>query len=85
MNHNEAYRILKRKFPERKAYACYLIDNNFTFAFSPTEKDVDENGIVWGLDCYSVNKNTGEIKPEFFQSIVGKMRGAPRFVLSDTT
>ena len=84
MDYKEAYRRLKRKFPNRKANVCHETrDGKYVFCFLPVASELDEDGIAWDLKCYSVDKLTGKIEPLFFQDIVGKLDDAPRYELNE--
>ncbi len=82
MNYQEAYRLLKRRFPNRQANVCHeTVDGKYVFCFSPVPSELDGDGIAQGLICYSVDKFTGKTDSLCFQDVID-LRMAFRHVLN---
>ena len=82
MTYQEAYRLLKHRFPNRQANVCHeTVDGKYVFCFSPVPSELDGDGIAQGLMCYSVDKFTGKIGPLCFQDVID-LRTVSRYTLN---
>lgn len=62
MNHNEAYQILKKSFPDCSAMTCAVCGDIYAFNMVPDSLQPTPGGVGIYDNSWGVDKNTGEIK-----------------------
>ena len=61
MNHMEAYRLLKKRFPDGSAKVCAVCGDKYVFNMVPDSLQPTPGGVGFYDNSWGVDKETGSI------------------------